>query len=190
MSLVRSAFVVLSITGLVACGSEEGSPVGSQSSAVKAPARQGGGGGKVTICHLPPGNPANVQIISVGQPAVAAHVANHGDGVCAADADTCCLDGNNHAACVNLLNDPDNCGACGNSCNGGNCVNGSCDGGCPCIAPPNPQRSASKCPTLDNGSLYLCDNYQEVCRPSIGNVDPSVCDACRLQYGLDHCMGQ
>lgn len=37
--------------------------------------------GKVLICHLPPGNPANVQEICVGASAVAAHLDNHGDGV-------------------------------------------------------------------------------------------------------------
>jgi len=33
----------------------------------------------VTICHYPPGNPDNVQVITVGVNAVAAHFANHGD---------------------------------------------------------------------------------------------------------------
>ena len=39
--------------------------------------------GKVTICHLPPGNPSNAQIITVSASAVRAHLA-HGDtiGVC------------------------------------------------------------------------------------------------------------
>jgi hypothetical protein len=39
---------------------------------------------KITICHLPPGNPANAQTITVGEPAVRAHLA-HGDaiGACA-----------------------------------------------------------------------------------------------------------
>ncbi len=45
----------------------------------------GGGGGttKVTICHIPPGNPANAHTITVGAPAVDAHLA-HGDtlGAC------------------------------------------------------------------------------------------------------------
>lgn len=36
---------------------------------------------KVTICHYPPGNPANAQTITVGAPAVAAHVAQHGDTI-------------------------------------------------------------------------------------------------------------
>jgi len=44
----------------------------------------GYGAGKVTICHYPPGNPGNAHTITVGQPAVAAHIANHGDtlGAC------------------------------------------------------------------------------------------------------------
>ena len=36
---------------------------------------------KVTICHIPPGNPANAHTITVGAPAVPAHVANHGDSI-------------------------------------------------------------------------------------------------------------
>lgn len=34
---------------------------------------------KVYICHYPPGNPGNMQTLAVGKPAVAAHMANHGD---------------------------------------------------------------------------------------------------------------
>ena len=36
---------------------------------------------KVTICHIPPGNPGNAHTITVGEPAVAAHVAEHFDTV-------------------------------------------------------------------------------------------------------------
>ena len=36
---------------------------------------------KTTICHIPPGNPANAHTICVGNAAVPAHVANHGDPV-------------------------------------------------------------------------------------------------------------
>ena len=36
---------------------------------------------KTTICHLPPGNPENAQTLCVGNAAVAAHVANHGDSL-------------------------------------------------------------------------------------------------------------
>ena len=34
---------------------------------------------KVTICHIPPGNPDNRHTITIGAPAVAAHVVEHGD---------------------------------------------------------------------------------------------------------------
>lgn len=42
---------------------------------------------QVTICHIPPGNPANAHEITVGAPAVNAHI-NHGDtmGACPAGA--------------------------------------------------------------------------------------------------------
>ncbi len=36
---------------------------------------------KVTICHIPPGNPENRHSITVGAPAVEAHVTNHGDSI-------------------------------------------------------------------------------------------------------------
>ncbi len=35
---------------------------------------------KVTICHIPPGNPANAHEITVGESAVAHHIA-HGDTI-------------------------------------------------------------------------------------------------------------
>ena len=46
----------------------------------------GAGGNKVTICHFPPGNPANYQQITIAAAGVAAHLA-HGDflGTCASD---------------------------------------------------------------------------------------------------------
>jgi hypothetical protein len=37
------------------------------------------GDNKVCICHIPPGNPSNAHTICIGEPAVAAHIANHGD---------------------------------------------------------------------------------------------------------------
>lgn len=36
---------------------------------------------KTTICHIPPGNPANAHTICVGNAAVPAHVQNHGDTI-------------------------------------------------------------------------------------------------------------
>ena len=49
----------------------------------------------VTICHFPPGNRANVQIITVGSSAVPYHVGNHaGDGIYGSFADGACGVGN------------------------------------------------------------------------------------------------
>jgi len=36
---------------------------------------------KTTICHIPPGNPANAHTLCVGNPAVPAHLQNHGDSL-------------------------------------------------------------------------------------------------------------
>jgi hypothetical protein len=50
-----------------------------------------GGGGKVCLCHVPPGNPGNAHEICVGAPAVQAHL-GHGDylGECtSASSDVC-----------------------------------------------------------------------------------------------------
>jgi hypothetical protein len=42
---------------------------------------------KTTICHLPPGNPANAHTLCIGNPAVAPHLLHHGDylGPCRAE---------------------------------------------------------------------------------------------------------
>jgi hypothetical protein len=47
--------------------------------AAPALAQDDGGRGqdKVTICHVPPGNPGNAHLITIGFPAVAHHLANH-----------------------------------------------------------------------------------------------------------------
>lgn len=49
-----------------------------------------GEGGAVTICHYPPGNPENAKTLTVGAPAVDAHVRNHGDtiGPCSEEEET------------------------------------------------------------------------------------------------------
>jgi len=45
---------------------------------------------KTTICHVPPGNPANAHTICVGNPAVSHHMKNHGDLVGACQTETMC----------------------------------------------------------------------------------------------------
>jgi cysteine-rich repeat protein len=92
---------------------------------------------KVTLCHVPPGNPANAQTISVGEAAVRAHVA-HGDqlGACASACPSSCDDGN--------LCTSDSCGADGKcvhalvSCNDGNtCTLDACDPEVGCLSLPD-----------------------------------------------------
>jgi hypothetical protein len=72
--------------GLWACSADRTST--SSPSAVTATAVSSEGGRasasgveKVTICHIPPGNPENAHTITVGEPAVAAHVEEHGDTI-------------------------------------------------------------------------------------------------------------
>jgi slime mold repeat-containing protein len=65
--------------------------------------------GKVQICHFPPGNPDNFHTLTVGAPAVPAHLA-HGDflGACGSNCQLLCDDGN---PCTVDPCDP-NTGAC------------------------------------------------------------------------------
>ena len=52
-------------------------------------------GTKVTICHIPPGNPSNFHTITVNENAVQAHLA-HGDllGACGENCEFLCDDAN------------------------------------------------------------------------------------------------
>lgn len=67
-------------SGAAAAHTFGGVPDGAGSSASAA---MGGGKTKVTLCHIPPGNPDNAHTITVGEPALSAHRA-HGDteGAC------------------------------------------------------------------------------------------------------------
>lgn len=49
-----------------------------------------GNSGKVTVCHFPPGNNGNAQVISVSGSALDAHLAHEGDGVVGVDYDENC----------------------------------------------------------------------------------------------------
>lgn len=74
--MLRSLLTAATLS-LAACGGTE-----SDSSALSAESMDllgaADGSGKVTLCHVPPGNPANAHTITVGAPAVKAHLA-HGD---------------------------------------------------------------------------------------------------------------
>jgi hypothetical protein len=45
------------------------------------PQAQAQGGDKITICHIPPGNPANAHTITISTSALEAHMTLHGDNV-------------------------------------------------------------------------------------------------------------
>lgn len=88
MIVNRLACVVLTsalvISGaMLGCTQESADEIGSEEAALKDPTTGAPtcGGKKVLICHIPPGNPANAHEICVGEPAVAAHVKNHGDPI-------------------------------------------------------------------------------------------------------------
>jgi hypothetical protein len=130
---------------------------------------------KVTICHLPPGNPSNVQLITVGAPAVAAHVAKHGDAVCAAGDSNCCANADGEM-CTNLQDDANNCGACGNVCpEGERCAAGGC----------------TVCPLVEGLACYWldCFNYGDNCCWDLNGFpasDPAGCqdlDSCNAGGG-------
>jgi hypothetical protein len=85
-TLSKNAKTQLDATGQVGPGA------GGQVAAATQPAAPNGAGGglasvadaasapKVTICHIPPGNPSNMHTIEVGASAVPAHLA-HGDSL-------------------------------------------------------------------------------------------------------------
>jgi hypothetical protein len=75
--LHRGAFFVFVLSILaIACGGTD--PGTSIDPATNDPSNDPDPSHKVTLCHIPPGNPANAHTISVGSPAVRAHLA-HGD---------------------------------------------------------------------------------------------------------------
>jgi hypothetical protein len=65
MSMMKRALWIAVVAGLI----------------VLKPTSMQAGSLKVTICHIPPGNPANAHTITVGIAAVPAHLALHGDTI-------------------------------------------------------------------------------------------------------------
>ena len=68
------------LTTQATSGTSAGTSGSSFAGASTMGAAKGGGSGKITICHYPPGNPANCHTISISQSALAAHLA-HGDTI-------------------------------------------------------------------------------------------------------------
>ena len=90
-----SLAALLALVG--ACGGTNGSTAAANATEAAALAQELGvtpsevaanqdGNGKITICHYPPGNRANMQTLSVGAPAVPPHIRNHGDKLGACEA--------------------------------------------------------------------------------------------------------
>lgn len=84
--LQRNVFFTAALWIAVGCGGKN-APDGPGTSSSNERARNNdpsddslddGGSNRVTLCHIPPGNPANAHTITVGEPAVRAHLA-HGD---------------------------------------------------------------------------------------------------------------
>jgi hypothetical protein len=74
---------------------------------------------KTTICHLPPGNPANAHTLCIGNAAVDAHLRNHGDylGPCKVEAP--CLPPSTDGTAGSGGETPATGGAAGSSGSGG-----------------------------------------------------------------------
>ncbi len=155
-------------------------------------------GPKVRICHFPPGNPANVQVITVGAPAVPAHIANHNDAVCPAGDSDCCFGGSHPSVCTNFATDANNCGACGTVCSAG----ATCTGGL-CVAPtptntPAPTETPTNTPapteTPTNTPIscagVTCPECQ-ICDPASGGCveapPNSPCGTCGAGTCQHHC---
>jgi hypothetical protein len=140
----------------------------------------------VTICHLPPGNPSNVQLITVGAAAVPKHVANHGDAICAAGDSDCCA-AQDGEVCTNLQDDPENCGACGHPCPS----DSTCDGGTcsPSVTCPTIGVNTALCRSWSqNGAcVATCLNNAASCM-NVNCNNPTQAAACAAELNtLDDC---
>jgi len=108
--------------------------------------------GKQTICHFPPGDPANFHTITVSDNAVAAHVNNHGDllGSCLANCETICDDGN--ACTIDVVPDLDQC-----------------------VCLPEPRPSVD-CDDGNECTADACDPTNGTCTNDPGPLDGNPCD--------------
>ena len=74
------------IAALRACGLDDGTVERGAHLRACEPGNQK----KTTICHIPPGNPANAHTLCIGNAAVPAHLNNHGDYLGACQNETPC----------------------------------------------------------------------------------------------------
>jgi hypothetical protein len=142
---------------------------------------------KVTICHVPPGNPSNFQTITISDNALQAHL-GHGDllGACSAHCSQLCDDGN--ACTVDACDASGHCAATHPpvDCNDGNlCTIKSCDPHSGCASTPKTCVDGNLC-TVDS-----CDPLtgqcvfppvacpaSQTCNPANGNCEGNNVDEC------------
>ena len=202
--MVNRAFManaLLAVAGLVALG------IGDVHA---APA-----GKKVTLCHVPPGNPADAHTITVGESAVSAHLA-HGDelGECPTgcrlnaslcdDANACTSDSCENGECAH---EPVNCDD-GNSCTTDGCdeatgcssapipdccrTDGECDDDVPCTVDACDDGSCSNTPpdcSVENQCLAgFCDASGACDTTEVDCADADFCtdDGCHPASGCFH----
>jgi hypothetical protein len=142
LNLISSSALMVALCTLLACGGQpqqngEPTPDDPQSGGLESapptsedPASDGQGdaadapgnpaaAGKITICHIPPGNPANAHTITVGLPALKAHT-KHGDtlGACGGETDAG-TGGETDAGSGDVDAGPSECAPVGSTCGGG-----------------------------------------------------------------------
>jgi hypothetical protein len=148
------ALLLVSATFLVPACTEDAPVLGEHEAEVRVD--------RVTICHVPPGNPANAHTITVGAPAVSAHLA-HGDRV---------------GACGPVCTPaPEVCGdATDNDCDG------AVDEGCVCSAGADRECYSGPAGTSGVGAcgpgLETCDADGRGWGPCVGETLPAPGETC------------
>ncbi|NDC37032.1 MAG: hypothetical protein EBZ48_03150 [Proteobacteria bacterium] len=159
---------------------------------------------KVTICHIPPGNPANAQTIQVSPDAVAAHLA-HGDilGPCPVDCvgapfgnaviDQCGVCGGDNSTCKDCAGVPnggavvDACGVCGGTATDPESCD-PCDGVIDQCGVCNGANQCLDCAGVPNGDTELdccgvCGGDGKSCLRSCGK-----CERSQIQRSLQRVL--
>jgi hypothetical protein len=149
-------------------------------------------GAKVNVCHIPPGNPANFHTITIGEKALAAHLA-HGDlaGACDDFCETLCDDGD--ACTVDACADGGGCVHPAVDCDDGNaCTEDElCDPQSGCLNEPLPEipcddgNACTVADSCDGAGACVGDSVEGCCLEDADCDDARLCtdDACVIAPG-------
>jgi Stigma-specific protein, Stig1 len=127
------------------------------------------------------------------------------EGPCTCSDPSYAVCGQNPGQCVDTNTDPNNCGACGNQCSGGQVccdgfcatcpTGGICNGGGGCVCPEGTAEcTPGQCQDVLSDPAncgYLCQqcpsNYPNCCLGSCTDIsnDPNNCGECAYQCGID-----